>query len=407
MLIGQMSKSQPEKRQLSVQIADLLEAEISRCVAGEKLPTIAELAKRYEVSVLTIREALSALTSRGVVVRRRGSGTYVADITRSRHVGVLCESDISDPRASYFYHRVPQQLVRFFQRAGFPVRLYVGHVPMAEPPHSELTSREFLEALERRQLSGAVVIDEPIGSQWLESLQRQHIPIIGLQEWFEYACVRNKAQMGRLGAEYLIRHGRRRIALIQWLQPQPPGTPQRNPVMKGFRETLAAAGVEIQLRWIRHDLPPGAPGAGWEEFREIWVSKEEKPDGLLVCDDMLFLGTAMAICQLGIRVPEDLLVVTHWNKGSGLISPFPVAKVAFDLDDYVRKMGAMLVQLMRHEPVENHRVVLPCELLEPGEKDGDGDAVNRAPTYEDGTDTETRRHGDMAGVERGMISTTF
>jgi GntR family transcriptional regulator len=42
------------------------------------LPSEAELSQRYEVSRATIREALSQLEQRGVVIRRHGVGTFVA-----------------------------------------------------------------------------------------------------------------------------------------------------------------------------------------------------------------------------------------------------------------------------------------------------------------------------------------
>ena len=357
---------------LPQQITTILRDEIrTNFRPGDRLPPIRKLAERFDVSFHTVREALSVLAQEGRIERRVGSGTYVCVPPRTapdQHVAVLCERDLADPHASYFYRYVPQQLVRFFQEAGFATRLYVGRVAMSAPPQEKLTCLEFLEALDHRQLSGVAVLDEPIGLDWLTALREQHVPIVGSNEQGDYPSLRSdKAQMSRLGTEYLLRQGCRRIALMEWLKPQAPGSPRRDPVLDGFQAALAAAGVEANPRWIRHDLPPGAPGAGWEEFREIWVSEKEKPDGLLVCDDMLFLGAAMAICQMGIRVPEDLLVVTHHNKGSGLLAPFPVAKLEFDLAEYVQLMGRALVKLMRQEPLEHRRAIISCELLEPEE----------------------------------------
>lgn len=46
---------------------------------GERLPSERQLAARFGVSRPTVREALSALESRGLVVTRGGSGTYVVE----------------------------------------------------------------------------------------------------------------------------------------------------------------------------------------------------------------------------------------------------------------------------------------------------------------------------------------
>lgn len=65
---------------LCTQIASTLESEISRhtAPAGARLATEAELMVRFGVSRITIREALDRLTSKGLVVRKQGKGTFVA-----------------------------------------------------------------------------------------------------------------------------------------------------------------------------------------------------------------------------------------------------------------------------------------------------------------------------------------
>lgn len=51
---------------------------------GERLPAENDLASRYGVTRMTVRHALSSLVDRGLIYRRHGVGTFVADPSRRR-----------------------------------------------------------------------------------------------------------------------------------------------------------------------------------------------------------------------------------------------------------------------------------------------------------------------------------
>ncbi|WP_299258243.1 FadR/GntR family transcriptional regulator [uncultured Kushneria sp.] len=57
--------------------------------AGQRLPTEAALGERHEVSRSVVREAISMLRNAGLVVSRRGSGSFVADEPRVSLVQAL------------------------------------------------------------------------------------------------------------------------------------------------------------------------------------------------------------------------------------------------------------------------------------------------------------------------------
>ncbi len=347
---------------LSQQIAAILREEIlSDPRPGQRLASIEQLAKRFEVSFITVREGLTALAEEGLIERRVGSGTYVGDLTKGRHVGVLVEWDISDPRTSYFYRRTPQRVVRFLRANGWPARLYAGHLAPDEESLRPPTCTDFLEAVERRRLGGVVAFTpDQTFPQWYGVLEKQRVPVVGPDEKCTRRVTWDSTALVRTGVDYLLSHGRRRLALMEYHWRE--GRPR---FVEHFQAALTGAGVAANERWIRRAPTPCAPQAGWEEFRAIWAEGREKPDGLLICNDNLFPGAVMAILQLGIRVPEDLLVVTHFNHGSGMVCPFPVVKLEFDPDGYARTAGATLLKLMRHEPVPEAPVLLPHELVEP------------------------------------------
>ncbi|GLY48045.1 hypothetical protein Lesp01_17010 [Lentzea sp. NBRC 102530] len=86
---GVMALDPDDPRPPYVQVANALRASILTKVfkAGDKLPSRAELAKKYEVAPMTVQNALRELRDEGLIVSRQGSGVFVRERTE-RPVGL-------------------------------------------------------------------------------------------------------------------------------------------------------------------------------------------------------------------------------------------------------------------------------------------------------------------------------
>lgn len=62
---------------------------VGEWAAGHRLPSETDLAARYGVARMTVRQAIGALAGEGVVVRRQGLGTFAAERLPTRRVGAL------------------------------------------------------------------------------------------------------------------------------------------------------------------------------------------------------------------------------------------------------------------------------------------------------------------------------
>jgi GntR family transcriptional regulator len=56
---------------------------------GSKIPNEMELSNKYSVSIMTVKQALSMLVLEGLISRKRGKGTYVADKTDNKMIQPL------------------------------------------------------------------------------------------------------------------------------------------------------------------------------------------------------------------------------------------------------------------------------------------------------------------------------
>ncbi len=73
----------PKYLRLSEEIANAIDSGELR--AGDRLPGESELASYLPASLGTIQKALGHLAERGVIVRRHGAGTFVADLPNQLH----------------------------------------------------------------------------------------------------------------------------------------------------------------------------------------------------------------------------------------------------------------------------------------------------------------------------------
>src|SRR5438045_3209962 len=124
-----MTLRKPLKRSfLHAQVTQVLRKEIlTRCQSGDRLESAQKLAGQFGVSVLTLRHSLGALAHEGLIERRQGSGTYVAD-RKKRQAVAICTLTFSGQPLTSFQMRLFFLLGEKFQRAGYRCRLHA--VPM-------------------------------------------------------------------------------------------------------------------------------------------------------------------------------------------------------------------------------------------------------------------------------------
>ncbi len=354
-----MARSTNKIVDLPSHLADQLRRQILRKGSGERVETVRAVANRFGVSINTAGAAMAILAREGLIDARPGRGTRVREHRDSRHVGVMLDMDLFGSNVSYFWRRVTRQVICGLREHGYRTRLYAGNL---NPGHYvENASAELLDDLDERRLSGMVFVWGGDAPEVTQRLHAQQIPY--LLSVAQIAMDYDHAIRGAV--RQLLHAERRKLAYVGWA----PGAERSrdfDQFFAIFADELSRHGLAPNERWIRSDLHPNLPGAGWSEVREIWTAaRGEKPDGLLIADDVLLPSAVTAIQELGIRVPDQLMVVTHANKGDEYRAPFPVWRMDADPDAYAQAVIEMAVARMRGESVEQQRVVLPLELIAP------------------------------------------
>ncbi|MBI4028578.1 MAG: LacI family DNA-binding transcriptional regulator [Verrucomicrobia bacterium] len=356
-----------EQPSLPERVADVLREEIHKQHRpGERLPTIRELAGRFDVSINTVHHALAVLRREGSVEAWVGSGTYVADRIGCQHVALWLRTDPLYPHPA-FASRIANRLHSFLVQQGLEAKIYsiCGASDEGEP-QGDAAYAEFLKDLSLHRINAFGIIQGTVDSETTKRIARGQAPVV----WGQLGTVRSRFAVGndpaetvREGTRYLLERGCRKIAWLSWSDPRW-GDKKSGPCYMAFHAALSLRGVKLRDEWIRGDLHPTLAGAGYEEFREIWTSCKEKPDGLLVTDDILFQDVVTAILELRIAVPDRLKVVATANKGMVTCPFFSAARMEFDPDEQAGAMGNMLAKLARKETVAPRQIKIPFRWVE-------------------------------------------
>ncbi len=333
----------------------------TRLKPGEKLEAEGKLAVRFGVSIRTIREAISSLAHEGLVERHQGSGNYVKNQAPLQHVAVILGISSSFPHQNYFVLRQVEQLHVLFRAQGYSVQVYWNYHDK-ESQVIDACFTDFERSLHQQRVCGMVTVAGSLNSSWREAIQKSNIPAVGSITEYRYEI--DRFHMMKEGVRRLVEAGRRKIAVLEYLDSS--GDKTWNDLC---RTTLGSLfnqyGIHTSPSWIRGNLRASSlETGGYEEFKKIWMAEKEKPDGLLVCDDYLYQDASLAILELGIKVPKQLMVVTHANKGSSVIYPFPTLRMEWDPDQIAQIQSDLLIRFMKGESVKPQIIPIPFAWVE-------------------------------------------
>jgi DNA-binding LacI/PurR family transcriptional regulator len=306
---SQPAASQPKYRQ----IVDSLRASITagHYRNGARLPSEAELVRRFGVSRMTAVKAMQHLQQEGLLVRRAGSGTYASD-TPNGHKPVfgliipdLGQTEIFEPICKGM--TIPQM-----GGIGAPGwSLSWGH-SLQPGVNKELESEHLCRQYIEQQVSGVFFAPlefgprrDAINQRVLKTLRAADIPVILLDRCVmdyparsEYDIVGlDNRRAGYVMAEHLIHQGARKLGFFAMV-----GSAETvDDRIAGCREALFAHGLALPNNMVvRAD--PGDTRAVAEALRK------ESFDAMLCANDLTAARLMRSLNSLGLRVPDDLKI---------------------------------------------------------------------------------------------------
>ncbi|MBS1850573.1 MAG: GntR family transcriptional regulator [Acidobacteria bacterium] len=346
------------------EILEKLQGDIAsgRYKPGNRLPSEAELVRRFGVSRMTVFRAMRELQSLGLVTRRVGSGTYVSTtpISGSYVFGLLipelgqteifeaiCKGMMEAPEAVHHSllwgntvsgdsekEEAAEQLChQFISRkvAG------VFFAPVEYSAHRNQANHRIVAALDRARIP-VVLLD-----RCLEPYpRRSRYDLVGI----------DNRRTGYMAAEHLIRAGARRIAFFA----RPNSAPTVDARIAGYREALLSLSDQRDLDLVRIGDPSDA---GFVKS----VVKRDRPDAFLCANDHTAGGLMQTLISLGRNIPREIRIVGIDDVRYARLLPVPLTTQHQPCRDIGRVALTVMLDRMANPDLPARDVLLGCEMV--------------------------------------------
>jgi DNA-binding LacI/PurR family transcriptional regulator len=328
--------------------------------AGEPFLTTTQAGRQLGISKSMAYRAMKILTDTQVLVSHPGRGTFVgpsvaASVTQTRCCHILLTHDLFQS-SGHSTHGWLAGLAATL--AGHSVQFDFIPQRDSEPHVKQLLN----DGLASGTLSAVVLVGCPREVQ--EQVLLRGVPAIVLGS--DYSSTQqlpsvdaDQFETGRLAAQYLLKRGHRRIALLM-----------RETWFPGDRRMFEGVGRALDEAKLGHDalmlrnlsVDPTMLSA---DLRRM-LTDENPPTGC-VCRTPLFAEAAMQAAEAtGVATPEDFeLIIAGLDRLNVAAIGLPSVSMRVNVDEQVAIGGRMLQKIFKGEQPEPLHVILPVELVEP------------------------------------------
>jgi DNA-binding LacI/PurR family transcriptional regulator len=329
---------------------------------GARLPSEADLVRRFGVSRMTIVKAIKELQQVGLLVRRVGSGTYAASsrAEESRLFGLL----IPERGQTEIFEPICIGMANF----SLPTKhsLLWGN-SIGQDQEKEQAAQELCHQYIAQKVSGVFFAPleltprkDEVNRRIVSAFDTAKIPVILLDRCFAPYPQRSKYDLvgidnrraAYLATEHLINVGATRIAF--WGKQFSASTVDAR--IAGYREAL------FSQRLLR-DQDMVIRGDPSDEDLVRSILRVHKPDAFLCANDHTAANLIQVLLKLGKQIPEDIRIVGIDDVNYASLLPVPLTTQHQPcLDIGVVAMSTMIERL-RYPDLPTRDLLLSCRLV--------------------------------------------
>lgn len=224
---------------------------------------------------------------------------------------------------------------------------------------SENEENFYRRIIHNRMMDGVVVISGSSSRILVDHLAQTNIPFVcierpnGVGDSITYVSIDN-VEGAKQAVQHLIRLGRRRIGLVMG----PEGNTDAEDRVKGYCTAMDEAGLTVDPAWIV--IGQFTPDTGLQAGKTL-ISRNI--DAVFAGSDQIAVGLIQTFREAGVRVPEDVAIVSF----DDLPSAVSISPQLTTVHHPIREKGSMATRLLL-EQIEGHlteplHILLPTRLV--------------------------------------------
>ncbi len=311
------------------QIADYFEEQIENGTLKEsdRLPSTLELTRLFKASSKTIQQSLALLSERGLIERSPKRGTFVRRGLGVRTLGIVFGRGLFYHPEHLHQRYILEQVLRQAIATGWKYELF----PLPENAEYDAVFHRLQKAVSSGSIRAVIEMCAP--KSVVAYLSGCPAPLIDASyriDWYGIA---------EMGIRYLLDHGAERIAVFDISTA--PGSVE-NRAMEEMKAHFVRISREMHVRIELLTIQREDVSHSEKIFRmaKRVLSRRNRPDSVLILKDILLHDILFSIYETGLRVPGDIRLISHVNKGIPLFTPFRLT--ALELDPFL--MSKMIMR---------------------------------------------------------------
>ncbi|ANE47440.1 catabolite control protein A [Paenibacillus swuensis] len=218
-----------------------------------------------------------------------------------------------------------------------------------------------INTLLEKQVDGLLFMGGTVTEEHVQAFRTASVPIVLCATTDEQATIPsvdiNHEEAAYDAVHTLLESGHKQIAMISGtLQDQSNGYAR----YQGYKRALEEAGLALNEEYVRIGNYRYESGV---DMMKYFLELPERPSAVFAATDEMAIGAIHAIQDAGLKVPEDVSVISVDNiRMASMVRP-QLTTVAQPMYDIGAVSMRLLTKLMKKEPVEQNRVILPHEII--------------------------------------------